>query len=86
MARSRRERRSLTDWLARHLLGPAQVSDVAARGRQASADERARESALRTELVRVQDASGRTYLVARSSGTPDERGDPDGTPDSPPTA
>lgn len=66
MSRRDGESGRVTDWLARHLLGPAQVGDGRAPVRPASEDERARERELRTSLVRVQDANGRTYLVERS--------------------
>ncbi|CAM5782057.1 hypothetical protein [Cellulomonas persica] len=72
MSRRDSEGGRVTDWLARHLLGPAQVGDGREPVRPASADERARERELRTSLVRVQDASGRTYLVERSDADTQE--------------
>ncbi len=68
MARADGANGRVTDWLARHLLGPAQVGDGRAPVRPANDDERARERELRTSLVRVEDANGRSYLVER----PDE--------------
>jgi len=57
----------VTDWLARHLLGPAQVGNSREPARPTTVEEQAREQELRSTLVRVQDASGRTYLVERES-------------------
>ena len=72
MARAGGENRRVTDWLARHLLGPAQVGNGREPMRRASDDERARERELRTTLVRVEDAHGRSYLVERAEdATPD---------------
>ncbi|MBT0994494.1 hypothetical protein KIN34_09365 [Cellulomonas sp. DKR-3] len=65
MARSADERLDMTAWLARHLVGPPQLGDVTAPVRPASAGERARDEALRTEFVRVTDPGGHTYLVER---------------------
>lgn len=65
MTRSPRTGHAMTDWLARHLLGPAQVGDSREPARPATPDEQAREQELRSTLVRVQDANGRTYLVER---------------------
>ncbi|WP_444664978.1 hypothetical protein ACT17Q_04920 [Cellulomonas sp. CW35] len=73
MSRSPRTGRALTDWLARHLLGPAQVGDSREPARPTTEQEHAREQELRSTLVRVQDANGRTYLVERSATQPDER-------------
>lgn len=55
----------MTAWLARYLLGPAQVTDPRRAGRRTTAAEQAREGELRGGFVRVQDASGRVYLVPR---------------------
>lgn len=60
-----RPRRDVTAWLARYLIGPPQVGDPTEPLRPATEQERARDEALRSELVRVTDASGRTYLVSR---------------------
>lgn len=60
-----RPRRDVTAWLARYLIGPPQVTDPTEPLRPPTEEERARDEALRTELVRVTDASGRTYLVSR---------------------
>jgi len=57
----------VTDWLARPLLGPAQVGNSREPARPTTVEEQAREQELRSTLVRVQDASGRTYLVERES-------------------
>lgn len=59
-----------TAWLARYLLGPAQVSDPRRVGRATTDDEQAREGELRGGFERVQDASGRVYLVARGDDDP----------------
>lgn len=56
----------MTAWLARYLLGPAQVTDPRRAGRRTTAAEQAREGELRGGFVRVQDASGHVYLVPRS--------------------
>ncbi|UJP39641.1 hypothetical protein [Cellulomonas palmilytica] len=75
MSRSPRTGRTLTDWLARHLLGPAQVGDSREPARPTTEQEQAREHELRSTLVRVQDANGRTYLVERpDAGTDELRG------------
>ena len=65
MARQRKERLDATAWLAKHLVGPAQVTDPRIPGRGANDVERAREGELRGGFERVRDASGRVYLVAR---------------------
>ncbi len=65
MARGRRF--DMTDWLARYLLGPASVAHPRRAGRRANEAEQERESALRSEFVRVRDASGRVYLVDRAT-------------------
>ena len=61
----RKARFDATAWLARYLLGPAQVTDPRRAGREMTEDERAREGELRGGFERVVDASGRVYLVAR---------------------
>ena len=65
------ERLDMTAWLARHLVGPPQLGDVTAPVRPATAGERARDEALRTEFVRVTDSTGHTYLVERPAEQPD---------------
>ena len=65
MARQRKERLDATAWLAKHLVGPAQVTDPRIPGRGVNDVERAREGELRGGFERVRDASGRVYLVAR---------------------
>ena len=65
MTRQRKERIDATAWLARYLLGPAQVSDPRRRGRAATAEEQARDRELQGGFERVTDASGRVYLVPR---------------------
>lgn len=65
MARQRKERLDATAWLAKYLLGPAQVTDPRRAGRSADERERAREGELLAGFERVRDASGREYLVAR---------------------
>ena len=64
-AKEPRQRFDMTAWLARYLLGPAQVTDPRRAGRGANEGERAREGELRGGFERVRDASGREYLVAR---------------------
>lgn len=59
------DRLDLTAWLARYLVGPPQLGDVTAPRRPATEPEQARDEALRTEFVRVSDATGHTYLVER---------------------
>ncbi|GIG41248.1 hypothetical protein [Cellulomonas phragmiteti] len=73
MSKQRKERLDATAWLARYLLGPAQVTDPRRRGRASTDAERAREGELRGGFERVRDASGRVYLVAWDGhpGTPD---------------
>lgn len=61
----RTERLDATAWLARYLLGPAQVTDPRRAGRATTPAEREREGELQGGFERVQDASGRVYLVAR---------------------
>ncbi len=68
--RRRRERLDATAWLARYLLGPAQVSDPRRAGRAVSEAERSREGELRGGFARVQDATGRAYLVVRDDDAP----------------
>ena len=65
MARQRKERLDATTWLARYLVGPAEVSDPRRAGRAVTDDEQAREHGLRSEFERVVDPSGRVYLVPR---------------------
>ena len=65
MTRQRKERLDATAWLARYLVGPAQVTDPRRAGRGATDAERAREGELRGGFERVRDASGRVYLVAK---------------------
>ncbi|UZN02016.1 hypothetical protein [Cellulomonas sp. S1-8] len=65
MSRQRKERPDATAWLAKYLLGPAQVTDPRRAGRDSTDDERAREGELHGGFERVRDASGRVYLVAR---------------------
>lgn len=69
MARQRKERLDATAWLARYLVGPAQVTDPRRAGRDVTDDERAREGELRGGFERVRDASGRVYLVAKDDTT-----------------
>jgi len=68
VARQRKERLDATAWLAKHLVGPAQVTDPRIPGRGTNDAERAREGELRGGFERVRDASGRVYLVARDDG------------------
>jgi len=65
MTRQRRQRFDATAWLARYLVGPAQVTDPRLAGRAPTQAERAREGELHGGFERVRDASGRVYLVAR---------------------
>ncbi|MCC2320289.1 hypothetical protein [Cellulomonas xiejunii] len=64
----RKERLDATAWLARHLVGPAQVTDPRVPGRGTTDAERAREGELQAGFERVRDASGRVYLVAKDEG------------------
>lgn len=65
MTKQPRERLDATAWLARYLLGPAQVSDPRRTGRDTTEAEQEREGALHDGFERVRDASGRVYLVAK---------------------
>lgn len=65
MARGRTPRFDATAWLARYLVGPADVADPRLHGRETTEAERAREGELRDDFERVVDASGHVYLVPR---------------------
>lgn len=65
MARRRGERLDMTAWLARYLVGPAQLGDVTAPVRPPTQDERDRDEDLRAGFERRQEPSGRSYLVER---------------------
>ena len=64
----KKQRRDMTEWWLTYL-GPAQVGDIRGPRKALTADERARDAELQQGFERVVDASGRSFLVERPTGS-----------------
>jgi len=66
-----KRRRNATEWLLTYF-GPAQVGNIRGRRRAISPAERARDTQLHDEFVRVVGPGGRAFLVEREAEAADD--------------